>query len=245
MTTRKLLLIVTPLAFAAFALAVYFGVRHVSDFPPEAVSDAATVESFIPAAADFLSPREKQIVAEMNFARANPAQYAAYLEQLRPLYSGNELKRPGKPSVVTAEGVAALDEAIRFLRSATPLAPLQVSKGLCSGARDHALDLLRSNGMGHRGSDGSFVEQRVGRYGSWQKEVGENIAYEAASAREAVVNMLIDDGAPKRGHRKNIFNPNFGVAGVAVGDPAAPQTTCVVTLAGGFSERPAGGTKRL
>jgi uncharacterized protein YkwD len=240
---RKHVLVVASLAFLALALAAYFGVRHVSDFPPGMLSGAATVERFIPSA-EFLSPTEKQIVAEMNFARANPAQYAAYLEQLRPLYSGKEFKRPGGDAVETAEGVAALDEAIQFLRSATPLAPLEVSKGLCSGARDHARDLLRTNGMGHRGSDGSFVEQRVERYGNWQKEVGENIAYEAASAREAVINMLIDDGSPKRGHRKNIFNPIFGVAGVAVGDPAAPQKTCVVTLAGGFSERPAG-VKRL
>lgn len=240
---RKPLLIVVAFSALALAASVYFGVRRISDFPPGALSTAITVEKYIPTA-DFLAPTEKEIVAEMNFARANPAEYAAFLEQLRPLYSGNQLKRPGRAAVTTAEGVAAVDDAIRFLRSATPLAPLQVSKGMCAGARDHAKDLLRTGATGHRGSDGSLVEQRVGRYGDWAKEIAENIAYDSGSAREAVINLIIDDGFANRGHRKNIFNPNFGVAGVAVGDPSAPQKTCVITYAGGFSER-AAGLKRL
>lgn len=186
---------------------------------------------------NFLSTMEKEIVSEMNLARTNPQQYAAYLEEWKKYYMGNRFQQPGKNAIVTNEGLSAVDEAIRFLRSTNPLPPFGVSKGMSLGAKDHAKDLGMTGGTGHKGSDGSLTEDRVNRYGNWENAIGENITYDTGTARDAVIALIIDDGNPNRGHRKNIFNSNYNVTGVALGERSMMGTLYVITYAGGFAEK--------
>jgi uncharacterized protein YkwD len=192
-----------------------------------------------------LTPFEQQVVEEINLARANPQQYAAYLEEWKRDCNGNQLKLTAGRTLTLNEGAKAIDEAIAYLRAAPPLAPLGVSKGMSTGAKDHILDLTRTGGTGHRGSDGSLPDQRVARYGNLQGAVAENIAYSAATAREAVLGMIVDDGVPTRGHRLNLFSANFRTAGVAAGQPANGMEMCVIDFAGGFIERAAGGAAMM
>ena len=205
------------------------------DFNPPADDTATDVSTM----AAFLMPVELEIINEINLARANPQQYAAYLEKMRLHFVGNNYQPPGGKGYTFAEGVAALDDAIAFLRAASPLPPLQASQGMSLGARDHLKDLGMSGSTGHKGSDGSFIDQRVNRYGAWASTIGENISYTDETAREAVINMLIDDGNPSRGHRKNILNPTYRVAGVALGTRSAQGKLCIIGFAGGFVEKPA------
>jgi uncharacterized protein YkwD len=186
---------------------------------------------------DYLSPLEKKIVQEMNFARSNPAEYASFLNALKQHYDGKLLKKPGKIPLVTQEGVGAVDEALDFLRSADQLPPLSPSRGMSMGARDHVEDQGPKGLIGHQGSDGSDAGDRVNRYGAWEKQVGENISYGGDDAREIVMGFIIDDGVPERGHRKNLFNPNYHVVGVACGPHAVYHTMCVITFAGGYTEK--------
>jgi uncharacterized protein YkwD len=187
---------------------------------------------------EFLSPLENEIIAEINLARAQPQTYASYLEEIKKYYVGNQLRRPGKTAEATVEGVRALDEAIQFLRAAQPLPPLQIFKGMSLAARDHANDLGTSGNTGHKGNDGSTPNARVSRYGEWASSVGENIVYQAmTTARESVMGLIVDDGIPTRGHRKNLFDTTYRVAGISLGARSNLGTLCVITFAGGFSER--------
>jgi uncharacterized protein YkwD len=189
---------------------------------------------------EYLSPLESEIIAEINLARAQPQVYASYLEETKKFYSGNQLRRPGKPAEVTVEGVSALDEAISFLRASRPLPPLQVYKGLSLAAKDHSRDLGTSGNTGHKGSDGSTPNVRVSRYGDWTNNIGENIVYQAmTSARESVMGLIVDDGIATRGHRKNIFDPAYRATGIALGARSNLGTLCVITFAGGFADKPA------
>jgi len=186
---------------------------------------------------DYLSLLEKAVVNEMNLARSSPKEYLSLLEQFRKVYDGKLLKLPGQTPILTKEGTSAVAEAIRSLRSRTPVSPLSPSKGMSLGAKDHIRDLRTSGASQHKGSDGSQAWERVNRYGTWQKIIGENISFGHNKARNIVMVLLIDDGVPNRGHRKNILNPDFRVVGVACGDHPTYRTICVITFAGAYKEK--------
>ncbi len=177
------------------------------------------------------------ILRELNLARQNPSQYAAFLEQLRPLYKGKYMAKPGRVMLVTKEGVRALNEAIRFLKTAGPVPALRLSKGMSRAALDHVHEQGWNGNTGHRGSDGSTPDKRLARYGVWLYTMGENISYGGDNARDVVIDLIVDDGVPDRGHRKNIFNPDFRVVGAAYGPHAQYGTICVMTFAGEFKEK--------
>lgn len=180
---------------------------------------------------------EQDVIREINLARTHPAEYADYLEQMRQYFKGNELRRPGRPALVTQEGVAALDDAIKFLRSVKPTAPLSASTGMCLGARELVKDQGATGATGHKGADGSFCEQRTQRFGSWTGDIGEDLDYSADTARERVLMLLIDDGVANRGHRQRLLSSNYKVVGVACGDHKLGGI-CVITFAGSFNDRP-------
>jgi uncharacterized protein YkwD len=187
--------------------------------------------------ATYLSALEKTVVNEMNLARTSPKAYLSLLDQFKKYYDGKLLKLPGETPILTKEGKRAVTEAIRSLRSQKPVPHLIPSKGLSLGAKDHLRDLRTSGAFQHKGSDGSQAWDRVNRYGTWQKIIGENISLGHTKARHIVMTFIIDDGIPNRGHRKNIFNPDFRLVGVACGDHPAYGTICVITFAGGYSEK--------
>jgi len=186
---------------------------------------------------DYLSPLEKTVVNEMNLARTSPKAYLSLLEQFKKYYDEKLLKLPGETPILTKEGTGAVVEATGSLRSQKPVPPLSPSKGMTSGAKDHLRDLRTSGASQHKGSDGSQAWDRVNRYGTWQKIIGENISFGHTKARNIVMAFIIDDGVPNRGHRKNIFNTDFRLVGVACGDHPAYRTICVITFAGGYREK--------
>src|ERR1700716_4457204 len=79
----------------------------------------------------------RAVIREMNLARQNPALYATFVQELRGRMTGNVLVLPGHTRIRTKEGTAALDEAIRFLRGASPQNALRPSPGMCRAAQDH------------------------------------------------------------------------------------------------------------
>jgi uncharacterized protein YkwD len=50
--------------------------------------------------------------------------------------------------------------------------------------------------------------------------------------------LIIDDGVLDRGHRANIFKPEFEVLGVSCGNHERYGTVCVMTFAAGYTENP-------
>ncbi|HUF27274.1 MAG TPA: CAP domain-containing protein [Gemmatimonadaceae bacterium] len=177
------------------------------------------------------------MLAELNQARTDPRAYARHLEAMLPWYQGTTMRQPGTNVVVrTQEGGAAVREAIRVLRATSPLHELTASRGMSLAARDHVRDQERSGGVGHSGRDGSSAADRVNRYGSWSLTLSENIAYGPPTAREVVIGLIVDDGVPGRGHRRNILDPMIAFAGIACGTHPEYRRMCVIKHAGGYAD---------
>lgn len=195
-------------------------------------------------APSFLSAAENEILAEMNLARTQPQQYAAYVEEFKKYYKGQRLLLLGRRPIATNEGESAVDEAINFLRAAKPLPALEPAEPACLAARDHVADMVKNGIVGHIGSDGTKPNERVDRYGKWLGAIGEAIVYQVDAPRNIVIGMIIDDGTASRGHRNDLFNENYKVAGLSVSEQSASGQICVIDYVGGFSKKAAQATTR-
>ncbi len=189
-------------------------------------------------AVDYLSERDKDVIFEMNKLRSDPSRYAReVLTPLRALFSGRIINWPGETPIRTQEGVRALDEAIRELNTANPLPSLMPSLGMCRAAQSHADEQARTGGLGHNGSDGSTPFTRMNRFGRWTGTAGENIEYGSTTGARSIIALIIDDGVPGRGHRKNLFNRAFTLAGVGSATHRQYRHVTVIAYAGGYEEK--------
>jgi hypothetical protein len=180
----------------------------------------------------------EQVLAETNLARTQPHQYAENLRKLRRRYEGKAYLEPGTGAmIITDEGVPAVDEAIAFLAKQKALPPLGWSRGLAEAASDLVRDEGGSGEVGHTGRSSGDMRERIERHGTWRRRIGENIAYGPSTPRMTVMELIIDDGVSGRGHRMNIFNGGFSVAGVACGAHSRYRKMCVIDFAGGFKEK--------
>ena len=180
---------------------------------------------------------EREVLDEINAARTSPATYAGRIEGLLQHFDGRILRRPGELAIATQEGAAAVREAAAALRAATPLAPVTLAPGMERAARDHATDQGGRGSTGHRGSDGSSAGDRVNRYGRWTGRLTESISYGPLTGADVVQGLIVDDGVPDRGHRRNLLDREVAVAGVGCASHATYRVTCVIELAGGYDPR--------
>lgn len=204
--------------------------------PPVASPEPAQAGTTGEPGSDYLDALEKEVLSELNALRADPAAYAAHAEAMLKLFNGKLLKYPGDTPILTKEGTWAVKECVKALRGATPLPLFTPSRGLSQAAADLVADQSQTGATDHAGGDGSSPFERMDRYGTWEKTAGENIDYGNSVARRVVLSLLIDDGVPSRGHRKNLLNPDFRVVGIACGTHPVYRHMCVLDFAGGFAE---------
>jgi uncharacterized protein YkwD len=181
---------------------------------------------------------EQAVVREITKIRMFPREYAKYLRALGTRFKGTLWRLRDHPPIRTKEGRKAVEEAAAFLETVTPIpGVVAFSEGLHQAAMDHVQDTGPKGLFGHKGVDGSSPAQRIGRHGEGWSLTGEVINYGDELPRMTVIQLVIDDGVPDRGHRKNLFNPAFKVAGAAIGPHAEYGTMTVVDLADAFAEK--------
>ena len=124
-----------------------------------------------------------EVVEEINRVRRDPAAYAAFLRAtIAPRYRLDGSYWPREASARphrTHEGLPACEGAIAELDAlgADCLPPLKVFEGMHRAAADHVGDLVRTERLGHTGSDGSAPAQRLNRHGRWFERASECLAH--------------------------------------------------------------------
>lgn len=187
---------------------------------------ALAVALIAPAAAQ-AGPMEDAILAEINFARMHPQEYAKRL-----------LAQPVSPweralqDAGHAEDGEAFHEAVAQLQTQTPVGPLHIDDALIAAAVEHVEAQGPAGEVGHDGPGGERFYDRLRRHGLAETIAAENIAYGPPSPAEVVRALIIDSGVPSRGHRRNIFHASFKVVGVSCGPHRDYSTMCVMDFGG-------------
>ena len=120
---------------------------------------------------------------------------------------------PGAPAPLSRLDtfLSRLIEVTNEQRVAAGLAPVTRSIELTASAGAHSDDQAAHKTMGHVGSDGSTLADRVNLTGYRWTALGENVAVGYATADEVMAGWM---SSPD--HRNNILKPEFAHIGVAV-----------------------------
>lgn len=189
---------------------------------------------------------EAEIFEWLNKVRTEPKSVVPILQERYQTFKDKAYKK-GDKWFQSREGDVAVKEAFEFLKEHPPLKPFAKSAGVQRAARRHADDMSKNSVTGHTGSDGTSIAQRIESEGRWKGGVSENVAYQQNTGLDYLLYWLVDDGLPSRADRKNLFNPAFGVCGIACAAHPKFKTCAVLVLVGELTEGATGkeATKQL
>lgn len=183
----------------------------------------------------YMTAIEREMIYEINRVRSNPKSYIQYLRPMLT-YAKDKLETFGKGDknysltftsstkngkeiktvdttwhYVNVEEVKALTTLIDDLKKLKPLSVLKPDSGIYNAAKKHANDQTDHEWkLMHTGSDGSDPWDRIITFSPTMSFGNENIAGNSKkiiTARDIVIQLLIDDGIPGYGHRYNLLNP--------------------------------------
>jgi len=204
-----------------------------------------------------LNALERDLIREINILRTNPRGYAKILEKERkPHYNDKVWIRRGEwrredVEVQTVEGVAACDEAIASLNSATPSAALALSLGLTLSAKRTVNDC---GPAGRKNADSTSFFDDYGKLNAGGTAVGahrftlwiafcfilcviEVADYGGLNAKEILLSLIICDGDSSRSERNDLLDERWTVMGVAAGKHAQYSVMSVVNFATRFIDK--------
>ena len=185
----------------------------------------------------YMTPIEREMIYEINRVRSDPKSYIQYL-QPKLKYAKDKLETFGKGGqnysltftssvkngkeiktvdttwhYINEEEVKAITTLIDDLKKLKRLSVLKPDSGIYKAAKKHAFDQNEHKWkLMHTGSDGSMPWDRIVTFSPTMSFGNENIAGNSAqivTARDIVIQLLIDDGIPGYGHRYNLLNPSW------------------------------------
>lgn len=173
----------------------------------------------------------------LNSLRADPKTLVPDLTEMAGQFDGDVHVRPsGNIRIKTQEGPKAVQEAIAFLQQqAGGLKALKLSQGLTLACTEHVNDIGPKGLVQSESSAGTSVKDRLSKHGKIVAAFGENLSFGCVSAKEVVMQNLISDGNPSRGHRANIFNPDFNYVGIGTAAHSKYNSITCCDFAGGFT----------
>lgn len=130
---------------------------------------------------------DRQIFDLVNKVRTDPKSLIKSLEEQINRFDGFLMKQPGKTTLRTKEGVAAVKAAIEFLNQAKPVREIKWHTDLYAAAKQHVQDIGPKGLVQHESSDGTTVKERLKRYGKIVTCYGENLSFHSDTALDVVL----------------------------------------------------------
>lgn len=157
------------------------------------------------AAVNYLTDTEKEVVQYINLSRLFPAEFASI-----------EVKKyNGVPGINDPSREKYKESLLKELVNLQPVKPLQVHELLYNDARCFANELSKSNKAGHE------RKECKGR------SYAECLAFGNQTARQIVLEWLIDSGVESLGHRRNCLNSRYTKTGISIA-PHKEYKQCAV-----------------
>lgn len=185
---------------------------------------------------EYMKPEEREMIYEINRVRSNPRSYLQYLEPMlarQTKYVKENGKGPKNYSVTYwsetingkqikktdtvwhytyEEELRALTILIGDLKKMKPLSVLKPDSGIYKAVQRHVTDQNEHQwSLMHTGTDGSLPWDRIRQCSPAMEFGNENIAgrYPEPTARDIVLQLLIDSGIPGYGHRYNLLDAKW------------------------------------
>lgn len=184
----------------------------------------------------YMTPQEREMIYEINRVRSDPKSYLQYIQPMLT-EAKKALSKDGKGTknysltfttdtkngktvekidttwhYTNEEEVKALTSLVKQLSTLKKLSVLQPDSGIYNAAKKHADDQdAHEWKLMHTGTDGSLPWDRITKYSPSMSFGNENIAGNSATptARDIVIQLLIDSGIPGYGHRDNLLDPQW------------------------------------
>jgi hypothetical protein len=164
---------------------------------------------------NYFTEDEEKVIFYLNLVRMDPKLFGE--TYLRQYLDSVKMKKNSYVSSLEKE-----------LKSAKKMKPLQPLKLLFESAESHAIKMGKTGGIGHADFDKRFAKVSK-QYGGY---VGENCDYGNKEPLDIVMSLLIDDGVPGMGHRKNILNEQYVLVGVSIKPHKKDEWNCVIDFSG-------------
>ena len=137
---------------------------------------------------DEIADIDKEIFYLHNELRENPKYLIKDLELMLNQFDGILLKREGKVTLKTKEGVDAVREAISFCSQQMPVSSIGWVDSIAFASKEHVKDIGPKGLLQHDSSDGrSDVNMRLQKYGNKVSSYGENLSFACLDAKEVLI----------------------------------------------------------
>lgn len=98
----------------------------------------------------------------------------------------------------------------------------------------HAKEIGSNGTIAHKCSKNRGTKERLRDYGNVIGCYGENISVFCNSAKEVIMQLIIDDGRESRSHRNNFFQEDFKIMACSTADHIHYDKVSVICYAGNF-----------
>lgn len=169
----------------------------------------------------YLSEDEQQVILLVNLARTQPHYFS---KVMLAMWFENTADRMLFAQMCSIEYSSSL---IKDLENCPPLSPLLSEKRLYKYAMIHAQKIGQKGRTGHgRYYNYSFLERMQGL--NKHRNVAENCSYGCKKPIDIVMQLLLDDGVPSLGHRKNILKKSYKEIGISIQPHKKYEWNCVM-----------------